>query len=180
MALTVGETITRTLKYYLNVGSDSVEYDQNKRTQAWVYLTELAKLSWILAPGWWRQGSGGTVSLVANDTFGVMPSDFASFEQEGQVYISGSQFIPLRWINPDQLFYQRRTFPAVGRPREYTLHGRSTTGIPRIHVYPAAGTSYTLSIDGYTKKVPDLIDRPGPPSVAQGGAGGIPGGEYRS
>lgn len=178
MGRTFGEVVTYVLKGYINVGSASVEYDEFKRFQAWLYGTELSKLSWILAPGWWRQQSGGTVSLVANDTYGTMPSDFASFEQEGQVYISGNQFIPLRWISPDQLFYQRRTAPSTGRPREYTLHGRTTAGIPRIHVYPTAGTSYTLGIDGYTKKVPDLIDRPGPPTVVAGAAGALTG-EYR-
>jgi hypothetical protein len=175
MARTVGEVITYVLKYYSNVGSDSIEFDSAKREQAWAFLTELGKLSWILAPGWWRQGSGGTVALVATDTFGIMPTDFAAFEEQGQVYITPSQFLPLVWINPDQLFYQRRTAPSTGRPRQWTLHGRSTSGVPRIHVYPTAGASYTLTIDGYTKKVPDFIDRPGAPTVATGAAGALTG-----
>jgi hypothetical protein len=175
---TTGEIISQTLKAYANVGSDVIEYDENKRFQAWVYLRDLGMLSWTMAPGWWRQGSGGSVALVANDTYGVMPADFATMDEQGQVYIQGSQFIPMRWISPDQLFFQRRTAPQTGRPREYTLHGRTTGGVPRIHVYPTAGTTYTLNVDGYTKKVPDFIDRPGAPTAASGGAG-VLSGAYR-
>lgn len=175
---TVSETIDFVLKFYCNVGSQVVEFDETKRQQAWMYLTDIGALAWTMAPGWWRQGSGATVALVANDTFGVMPADFATFDEQGQVYIVGNQFAPLRWISPDQLFSQRRTAPQTGRPRQYTLNGRNSAGRPLIQVYPTAGTSYTLGIDGYTKKVPDFIDRPGPPTVVAGGAGALTG-NYR-
>jgi hypothetical protein len=105
-----------------------------------------------------------------------MPSDFSHQAEEMQVYLQNFPFYRLQWQAPDEMQAFRRTVGAsvaLGRPTVYTLSGRTAAGLPQIQVWPIADVNYTLLIDGYVKLMPDMVDRPGAPTVADGGGSGL-------
>jgi hypothetical protein len=176
MGMTTAETISNTLRFYLNIGSDTVATDQNLRERARFFLILLLKDVWDEAPFWFRLKVGGTVSLVANDSFGTMPSDFSHEGEEMKVYIQNYPDQPLQWIAPDQMQALRRTTNSTtGRPMQYTLQDRTVAGRPKIQIWPSANTTYTLLVDNYVKLMPDLVDRPVAPIAEVGAAVGLTG-----
>ena len=177
MGMTTGETITNTLRFKLNVGSDTVANDQNLRDRCRFFLTMLLKDVWDLAPFWFRIKNGGTISVVANDAEGTLPVDFSHAGAEMQIYIQNNPYNRLINVEPDQLQSARRSFStvALGRPAIYTQQGRTSAGLPKIQFYPTSDTSYTFIVDGYVKLMPDLVDRPGAPTAAVGAATGLTG-----
>jgi hypothetical protein len=178
--MTVGEVISNSLRFFLNIGSDAVANDQNLRDRARFFLTILAKDIWDLAPYWWRLKNGGTVSVASGDTQSLMPSDFSHAGEEMQIYLENFPIYTLEWKAPDQLQAFRRSQGAQqarGRPAVYTLHDVNTAGRSYLQFWPMADNAYTLLVDGYVMKMPDLVDRPGPPIAAVGSATGLTG-EY--
>lgn len=178
MALTFGEIISNHLRFYLNIGSDTVALDQNLRARAGFFLLVLAKRVWDLAPFWFRLKETGTISLVLNDTEGVMPVDWSHIAEETQIYIQDFPFYQLTPLWPDELSALRRTNGSdqiTGRPTSYTLSGRNTAGRPLLQIWPKADQAYTLIVNDYVKLMPDLVDRPGPPTAAVGTATGLTG-----
>jgi hypothetical protein len=175
---TTGEIITNNLRFFHNIGSDTVAADQNQRDRARYYLTILAKDIWDLAPHWFRLKNGGSISLVANDESATMPSDFSHQAEEMQIYLENFPYYRLQWQAPDEMQAYRRTVGAQsarGRPAIYTISDRTALGIPKLQVWPKADRPYTLLIDGYVRLMPDLVDRPGAPTVAVGSATGLTG-----
>lgn len=175
MGMTTGETITNTLRFYLNIGSDTVATDQNLRDRCRFFLTTLLKDVWDEAPFWFRLKNGGTVALAPGDTSGAMPSDFSHEGEEMKVYLSGFPYYRLDWRAPDIIQALRRGTTISGRPLYYSIQDRTLAGIPKIQVWPNVNTSYTLLVDGYVKLMPDLVDRASAPTASVGAATGLTG-----
>lgn len=168
MGFTSGEAITAAGRFYLGSGIDTIQTDQNLREKAQFLLQERAKLAWIRAPWWWRTGDGTVTSVT---TSGTLPSDFSGFGDDGIVYV-GTQ--PLEWSPMDEIQRLRLEAPSTGTPWLYSLHGRTSAGLPSIEVYPT-GSSATLTLKNYVKRCPDMVDRPLAPTVAVGAATGLTG-----
>lgn len=172
--MTTGELISNTLRFRLNIGSDTVANDQNLRDRSRFEAQIRAKMIWDLAPHWFRLKSGGTMSLAAQGTECDAPSDFSHTGEEMNITISGFPFYSLDWLAPD-LFMQNRRVLGLGnisgRPLNYTLQEQTSVGLPQFQIWPTADIAYTLIVDNYVSVVPDLVDRPGAPTVAAGAAG---------
>jgi len=176
--LTVGEIITNHGKMFLNIGSETVALDQNFRDRTRFYLTILAKRVWDLAPFWFRLARNASLSVAVNDESVAMPADFSHAGDQMQIYLSGFPFYQLTPVEPDELNSYRRmvgSATVIGRPTTYTLEGVASTGRPLLQFWPKANQPYTLLVDEYVQKTPDLIDRPGPPTAAIGAAGALSG-----
>lgn len=173
--LTSGATITAALRFIVNPGSDSYLYDEALRARGLYMLREVGAELHTLAPHWWKLGDG-TISLTAGDGFGTVPADFSSFGESGQVYIQ-SQKIPLRYVAPDVLFaLVELEGQSASVPEFYTLHNRTSTGRPKLYVYPTNSGAVTLSLRNYKRRVPDFIDLPMlAPTLAAGDAGALTG-----
>lgn len=176
--MTTGEVLTNTLRFHLNIGSDTVANDQNLRDRARFFLVTLAKDVWDLAPHWFRLKNDGTVNLLAGESSAAMPTDFSHAGEEMHIYLQNFPFYRLQWQAPDEMQAYRRTVGASlarGRPVVYTIYGRTSAGIPNLNIWPIADIAYTLLVDGYVKLMPDLVDRPGAATAAVGAAGALTG-----
>jgi hypothetical protein len=179
---TTGEIISNHLKFFLNIGSDTVDNDKNLRERTRYYLTIMGKDVWDLAPFWFRIKNGATVALAAGEEEATMPSDFSHQAEEMHIYLQNFPFYRLQWQAPDELQAYRRTVGASiarGRPAVYTLSGRTATGTPKLQVWPKADIAYTLLIDGYVKLMPELIDKATAPTLTQGAAGNVDVGTHK-
>jgi hypothetical protein len=174
---TTGEAITNAGRYYGQRELASATTDAKYRHKALFYLQQLAERAHTLAPYWWRLADS-TVSITggAGNGYGTMPSDFAAFGHQGQVYISGRTEAPLSYMPPDQLFDNRHQ-SGLGDPTHYSLRGRTSAGLPQIYLWPIPSSSMTLQLYNYVKTVPTLVDCPVDPATAEGIAGN-PSGAY--
>lgn len=174
---TTGEAITNAGRFYGQRELATATTDAKFRHKALFYLQQLAERAHTLAPYWWRLGDS-TVSITggASNGYGTMPADFASFGQQGHVYISGRTDTPLSYMPPDQLFDNRHQ-SGLGDPTHYTLKGRTTAGLPKVYLWPIPSSSMTLQLYNYVRTVPTLVDCPVDLATAAGAAGN-PNGAY--
>lgn len=169
--LTPGEIVTAVDRFY--VGVEAQANDKNLREKTLWFAQEGAERLWTWAPYWWRE-SNSTVSVTGGQTYGTMPADFAQIGRTGNLYIYNIPSRPaLLYRTPDVLrdMLERNT-NSVTYPEFYTLEGRTTAGIPKVRVALKPGSTITLSLDGYVRRAPFLIDCPIAPSVSDSGSVG--------
>ncbi len=181
--LTAGGAITAAMRFLVNVGSDAYLYDVQERARAEYLLREYAAEEWTRSPPWYRLGSA---SLIANTGYANVPPDFASFGDQGQLYMHPNPYgtvtdgaqTRLTYMSPEELLTLVETEGQSGLPAWYTLHGRSATGLPQLRLYPLNPEYVTLSFRAYKKRVPDFIDYPVTAPVAAAGITGVLTGAY--
>lgn len=172
MPLTTGEWITAVLEYSVNQGDSSIAADPELRKRTHFYAQKVGRRVWNAAPHWWKLANG-TVSLSSG--VGDMPTDFSHFGEKSDVYIQGQKYRKLLYRRPDIVNYYVQNNPQSGIPRIYTLQGKTTAGVPQILCWPT--DSSTLVITRYVKRMPELIDAPLAPVLAEGAVGN-PNGAY--
>lgn len=170
--MTFGELIEAVLRHVVNRGSASVASDPALRDQARFFGRKVCKRVFDSAPHWFRHN---TDTVVLSSGVGTMPSDFANFGEQGDVYLSNNLYHPVRWAEPSVVRGLLQTSPQSGLPELYTLDGQTSLGIPKILCWPTDDS--TLAITNYVKKMPEMIDVPLAPVLAEGAAGN-PSGAY--
>jgi hypothetical protein len=170
VALTTGEAIDYGGKFYLSAGSDTVTTRQPIRDRARFFLTELGQQAWTEAFWEWKLNSA-SIPTVALQNYVVAPGDFSGFAPETQIYVAGRQW-PLKPADIDIIDGLRETTPRNQIPEIYALRG-SSYATPLVQLYPTPNTVYTLDFTNYRRRAPDMVDRPGAPTVADGGGGGV-------
>ena len=170
--MTTAEAISAGLSYYSNAGSPSIRSDLRERQRAHFFLTKVCNRIDNAAPHWWKLADS---SVVLSSGVGTMPSDFAHAGESMLVYISGQQFREVRYRSPGEVQARLQYTPQSGLPEFYTLHDRTSLGIPKILCWPT--DSSTLILKSYVRGMPELIDAPLQLVTAEGGAGN-PNGAY--
>lgn len=174
MSLTTGEQITSGLKWYLNQGSPVVVEDRDWREKAWFLYSKVARRVWNSAPYWFRKANG--VVTLTNGV-GDMPADFSRIGTQGQIYIQGSLYRVLTYKPPDWILFQIENSPQTGTPWYYTLYvvdsAKQAAGTDQILCWPSDNS--TLNVQGYDRKLVEMIDAPTACNPTVGAAGALTG-----
>lgn len=173
---TTSETIDYTLRFYVNQGQQSVDTLQDLRDRARFGLVFIGGRIWGRSPWWFREGSG-TMTLTAGA--GTLPADFANLGTQGGIYVANQPTLgPLAPVTRQVLYQNLEWNPtAQTYPSIYAMLGVSAAGLQTLLTYPVNSSPLTLDVKAYTKRKPDMIDRPISSSVtvALGAAGNLTG-----
>lgn len=171
--LTTGEAISAVQRFHLNPSSDVWQTDVEERERMRFLLTGVCKQIWIRCPFWFKRGRG-SVALAAG--VGSLPADFGAFGTQLKVYrATGGP--PLEYAPPEAILeLYNQAAPAQGVPMRYTLLGTSGLGLPQLLAWPQDNS--TLILEGYDRKMPELIDIPIAPVPTVSANVGNPDGAY--
>ena len=173
--MTFGEWIDAAL-YTIN-GSSAQVNDTDLRRRYAIAGQRVINKAWEQAPLKRTLTSGSvTMDTGADAGRGSMPSNYGAPGPHMKVYVSGGQH-EIDYVDEGTLFHfrQMNSDQVSTRPQFYTFRDQSVLGRKYIHTFAKNDGAMTLNIEGYVRKPPKGVDRPGRVTTAEGIAGNLTG-----